>query len=44
VRCSGATLAVEFPRAGSPRELLEAFAQVREAFVLTRDATLAGLL
>lgn len=44
VRCSGATLAVEFPRAGSPGELLEAFAQVREAFVLTRDATLAGLL
>jgi len=44
VRCTGSTLAIEFPRAGSPRELLESFAEIRRAFSLTRDATLLGLL
>jgi hypothetical protein len=44
VRCTGATLEMIFPQAGSPRELLEAFSRVREAFRLTQDAALAGLL
>ena len=44
VRCTGATLSVEFPRASSPRELLNAFDEVRRAFVLSKDAVLAGLL
>lgn len=43
VRCTGSTLEVEFPQAGSPRELIAAFSEVRRAFVLTRNATLAGL-
>ncbi len=44
VRCTGATLEMIFPDAGSPRELIEAFGQVRAAFRLTRDPSLAGLL
>jgi hypothetical protein len=44
VRCTGATLEMVFPRAGSPRELIEAFGRVRSAFRLTEDAALAGLL
>jgi len=44
VRCTGVTLSVEFPRSSSPRELLTAFADVRRAFVLSKDAVLAGLL
>lgn len=44
VECDGATLAMRFPRAGSPAECLAAFAALREAFRLSKDATLAGLL
>ncbi len=32
VRCTAASLEMVFPRAGSPRELMEAFAAVRAAF------------
>jgi hypothetical protein len=44
VVCDGASLAMTFPRQGSPRELLEAFAAVREAFALSKQRALAGLL
>jgi len=44
VICDGATLEMRFPRAGSPAELVEAFAAVRTAFSLSRDRVLAGLL
>jgi len=44
VRFDGSELAMVFPRSGSPRELLEAFVAVREAFALTKKAVLAGLL
>lgn len=44
VVCDGATLALRFPRAGAPRELVAEFAAVREAFALTKDRVLAGLL
>ena len=44
VVCDGATLEMRFPRAGSPREMIEAFLAVRSAFALTKDAVLAGLL
>jgi hypothetical protein len=39
VRCSGASLEIVFPRAGSPRELMEGFAAVREAFGVSRELT-----
>ena len=42
VRCTGATLEMVFPRGGSPRELIEAFAAVREAFQISK--VLAGLI
>lgn len=44
VACDGATLEMRFPRAGSPRELVAAFAAVRSAFALTKNRVLAGLL
>lgn len=44
VVCDGATLEMRFPRAGSPAELVEAFATMRSAFALTRNRALAGLL
>jgi len=44
VVCDGATLEMRFPRPGSPRELVAAFAAVRSAFALSKDAVLAGLL
>lgn len=44
VRFDGSELAMAFPRSGSPRELLEAFIAVREAFTLTKKPELAGLL
>lgn len=44
VVCDGATLAMRFPRSGSPRELIEGFAALRQAFALTKDRALAGLL
>jgi hypothetical protein len=36
VRCTGATLDVIFPRGGAPAELIEAFANVREAFQISK--------
>jgi hypothetical protein len=42
VRCTGATLDVVFPSAGSPAELLDGFAAVRNAFALRPE--LAELL
>ena len=44
VVCDGATLELRFPRPGSPRELVAAFAAVRSAFALSKDPVLAGLL
>lgn len=44
VVCDGATLELRFPRAGSPRELVAAFAAVRSAFALAKNPVLAGLL
>lgn len=44
VVCDGVSLAMHFPRLGSPRELLESFAAVREAFVLSKHRALSGLL
>ena len=44
VVCDGATLEMRFPRAGSPAELVAAFALVRSAFALSRNKILAGLL
>lgn len=42
VRCTGGTLDMVFPRAGSPRELMAGFAAVRSAFAVSR--TLAGMI
>ncbi len=42
VRCTGATLDLVFPAAGSPAELLDGFAAVRDAFA--RSPELAALL
>ncbi len=44
VAFDGGGLAMVFPRAGSPAELIAAFAEVRRAFALARDPVLAGLL
>lgn len=44
VRCTGASLEMDLARAGSPREIIEAFGAVRAAFRLSQDAALAGLL
>lgn len=44
VEFDGASLRMVFPRAGSPRELIEAFGAVRRAFALTKVRVLAGLL
>lgn len=44
VECDGATLAMRFTRAGSPAECLAEFAALREAFRLSKDKTLAGLI
>jgi hypothetical protein len=44
VVCDGATLEMRFPRPGSPREVVAAFAEVRSAFALTKNRVLAGLL
>jgi hypothetical protein len=44
VRFDGSELAMVFPRSGSPRELLEAFVAVRDAFALTKKPVLAALL
>ncbi|AWI10492.1 hypothetical protein [Ereboglobus luteus] len=41
---SGGELSMVFPRAGSPRELIEAFAAARHAFALTRHPALMALL
>ena len=42
VRCTPATLEVIFPRAGSPAELIDAFAAVRDAFQISK--ALSGLI
>lgn len=42
VRCTGAALEIVFPRAGSPAELIAAFAALREAFQINQ--VLAGLI
>lgn len=42
VRCTGASLDMVFPRAGSPQELIEQFTAVRSAFRISK--TLAGLV
>lgn len=44
VQCDGVTLEMRFPKNGSPRELVEAFAEVRSAFALTKNRVLSGLL
>ncbi|MFT3783727.1 MAG: hypothetical protein QM790_17075 [Nibricoccus sp.] len=44
VRFESGELAMVFPRAGAPRELLESFMAVREAFSLSKQPVLAGLL
>ena len=44
VTCDGATLAMDFGRNGSPKELVEAFAAVRSEFKLAKDRVLSGLL
>jgi hypothetical protein len=42
VRCTGASMDMIFPRAGSPAELMDGFAAVREAFQISK--ALVGLL
>lgn len=42
VRCTGASLDLVFPRAGSPAELIAAFTLLREAFQISK--VLAGLI
>jgi hypothetical protein len=42
VRCTSDALGMVFARAGSPRELLERFAEVRAAFAISRE--LAGII
>lgn len=42
VRCTGASLDVIFPRAGTPAELIDSFAAVREAFQISK--ALRGLI
>jgi phosphatidylserine/phosphatidylglycerophosphate/cardiolipin synthase-like enzyme len=44
VFCDGAVLEMRFPRAGSPREMVAAFREVRSAFSLAKDRVLSGLL
>lgn len=44
VRCTGATLEMQFPRPGSPRELIEAFGAVRAAFRFTQNGALEALI
>ncbi|WP_221031416.1 hypothetical protein [Actomonas aquatica] len=44
VVCDGVSLAMVFPRAGAPMELVEAFVAVRRAFALSKRSALAGLL
>lgn len=42
VRCTSAALSLVFPRAGSPAELIDGFAAVRDAFQISK--VLAGLI
>lgn len=44
VRFEGGELAMVFPRSSAPRELLEGFIAVRDAFALTKQPVLSGLL
>lgn len=42
VRCTASALEIVFPRGGSPRDLIEGFAAVREAFAISK--VLSGLI
>jgi hypothetical protein len=42
VRCTAAALEIVFPRGGSPRELIDGFTAVREAFAISK--VLSGLI
>lgn len=42
VRCTASSLEIIFPRGGSPRDLIEGFAAVREAFAMSK--ALSGLI
>ena len=42
VRCTAVSLEIIFPRGGSPRDLIEGFAAVREAFAISK--VLSGLI
>jgi hypothetical protein len=42
VRCTGIALEIVFPRGGSPRDLIEGFTAVREAFAMSK--VLSGLI
>lgn len=44
VRFDGTEMAMVFQKSGSPRELLDGFLSVREAFSLTKSKVLSGLL
>jgi len=44
VRFNGAELAMVFPSAGTPADLLDGFLLVRKAFALVKDGPLSGLL
>lgn len=44
VECDGATVAMRLSRAGSPAECFAEFEALREAFRLSKDAVLAGLI
>jgi len=44
VRFDGRELAIVFPRTATPRQLWESFLAVREAFGLTKDEILTGLI
>ena len=44
VVCDGGSLAMVFPGAGAPMELVDAFMAVRRAFALSKRSALAGLL
>jgi hypothetical protein len=44
VHCDGASLAMRFPQAGSPGELVRAFAEMRHAFRLSGKAPLLKML
>ncbi len=44
VVCDGTSLLMRFPRAGGPKELVDAFGAVRHVFSLSKKTALTGLL